>query len=126
MAKWAHDDMLDTALQYIRNNAKSICVLTAQPTLLSECVAATVLAFTTLNTAMTIQDGVVSGRRITIPIAATVAVNATGVASHVAIYSTVTGSSGLHYVTQCSTQALTSTSNQVTIPAWNIEIADPS
>jgi hypothetical protein len=126
MAKWTNDALLDTALQYIRNNVKKICVLTAQPTLLSECSAATVLAVTTVNTAMTIQDGVVSGRRITIPICATVAVATTGVATHVALYSTVGGSSGLHYVTQCSTQALTSTSNQVTIPAWNIEIADPS
>lgn len=126
MAKWCNDAMLDTALQYIRNNAKKICVLTAQPTLLTECTAATVLAMTTLNTAMTIGDGDVSGRKITIPQAATVAVQTTGVASHVALYSSAAGSSGLHYITQCSTQALTSTSNQVTIPAWDIEIADPS
>lgn len=126
MAKWSNDAMLDTALQYIRNNVKKTCVLTAQPTLRAHCTAATVLALTTISTTMTIGNGDLSGRKITIPQAATIAVNATGVASHVALYSTVAGSTGLHYVTQCSTQALTSTSNQVTIPAWDIEIADPS
>ena len=125
MAKYQNDSMLDAALDWIKTNVKATCVLTAQPTLLSECSASTHLAVAALTTAsFTLGNGDVSGRKVTIAAQTTIAVTSTGVASHVALYSTVAASSGLHYVTICTTQVLGSTLNAVTIPAWDIEIAD--
>ena len=125
MAKYQNDSMLDAALDWIKTNVKKTCILTAQPTLLSECTASTSLAVAALTTAsFTLANGDVSGRKITVAAQTTIAVTSTGVASHVALFSSAVGSSGLHYVTVCTTQVLGSTANQVTIPAWDIEIAD--
>jgi hypothetical protein len=56
---------------------------------------------------------------------ATIAVSATGVADHIALFSTG-ASAVLYYVTECATQALPSTANTVTINSWTIRIADPT
>jgi len=52
---------------------------------------------------------------------ATITVDSSGSAQHVALCSSDT----LLYVTTCTAQQLTQ-GNTVTIPAWDIEIADPS
>ncbi|MBW2092261.1 MAG: hypothetical protein JRI34_09100 [Deltaproteobacteria bacterium] len=50
-------------------------------------------------------------------------VDASGTAQHVAICDSV--NSKLLYVTTCTGQALIA-GNKVTVPAWDIEVADPT
>ena len=127
MAKWANDNFMDASLTWLQDNGKKQCVLTAQPTLLSQCTASTVLAIVALTTgSFSLANGDASGRKITIAQQATLAVQSTGDASHIAIFSTAAGSSGLHYITTCSAVTLASTNDKVTIPAWDIEVSDPS
>lgn len=67
----------------------------------------------------TIADGDASGRKVTVSQQTDVPVDNTGTATHVVI------SDGTDiYVTTCASQALTA-GNTVTIPAYDIEIADP-
>lgn len=122
MAKTVHDDVLHGAFNILRENAKSMSVCAGQPA--NAAAASSGLAIVAVSSDdFTIADSSVSGRKVTIAQKATIAVATTGVADHVALYSTVTNK--IYYITTCSSQALTSTSNTVTIPAWDITIADP-
>lgn len=67
--------------------------------------------------------GDTSGRKITSNQHSAITVDASGDAQHVALCDSAT--SKLLYVTTCTTQTLAS-GNTVTIPVWDIEIADPS
>ena len=66
-------------------------------------------------------NGDTNGRKTTINQQAAIAVDSSGDATHIAL---CTGAA-LLYVTTCTTQTLTS-GNTVTVPAWDIEIADPT
>jgi len=71
----------------------------------------------------TIADGDSSGRKLTVTAQSGVSVTATGTATHVVLADDV--GSELLYVTTCTSQALTS-GGSVDVPAFDIEIADPS
>lgn len=123
MAKFCNSTVLDAGLKVITENAVRISVCSAQPTDVTEASATYMLAVNTLTSASyTFAAGDVSGRKITVAQQASIAVASTGVGSHIGLYSTVSGV--LYYVTQCTTQALASTANKVTIPAWDIELRD--
>lgn len=65
-------------------------------------------------------DGDTSGRKVTVAQQSSVTIDTSGTATHVVI------SDGTDiYVTTCTSQVLTS-GGTVTIPAWDIEIADPT
>lgn len=126
MAKTVNDDVLDAALNYVKNNGDQLLICNAQPTTYTE-------AYTTYNLARkTIAgtdytgpaNGDVSGRKITVNAESAVSVLASGTAIYVAIGKS-TATSALLYVTTCTSQVLTS-GNTVNIPAWDIEILDPS
>lgn len=125
MAKWANDNMMDAALDYVATgNIMTVC--SAQPTTRTEAVTTYALADIALtpgdgNGDFTIANGDVSGRKLTITQQADVNIDADGTATHVAICD----GTNLLYVTTCTSQALTS-GNTVTFPAWDIEVADPS
>lgn len=122
MAKFANDDIMDAALNIIKNNANIITVCSAQPTTRTEAITTFALADVAVTTAaFTLANGDVSGRKLTVAQQAGVPVDATGTANHVAICD----ATRLLYVTTCTSQALTA-GNTVTMPAWDIEIADPS
>jgi hypothetical protein len=126
MGKSVHDNVLDAALNYIKTNATRIAVNTTEPaTYAAATSGATCLAIKTISssdyTGPANGDG--NGRKITVNQAATVSVATTGTASHVSLSDSV--NSALLYVTTCSAQGLTS-GNTVTVPAWDIEIADPT
>lgn len=124
MAKAVHDDVLDAALNYIKNNCAKITVCSAQPTTYAEGNADFALADVAVDSSdFTNANGDTSGRKLTIGAQLTVPVDANGTATHIALLDTA--NSKLLYVTTCSSQVLTS-GNEVNLPAWDIEIADPS
>jgi hypothetical protein len=132
MAKSAHNDVMDGALNVVKNNATRLCVCSAEPTTYAEATTTYdggaskyKLAIKTITSSDFTgpADGDTNGRKLTVNQAATLSVEASASATHVALCDSA--NSKLLYVTTCTSQALTS-GNTVTVPAWDIEIADPS
>lgn len=124
MAKWQNDTILDQALNYIKNNVTQEVVCSQQPATYAEATGTYKLALKTGLTSGAFTgpvDGDTSGRKITVNQQATITVDGSGNATHIALCS----GSVLLYVTTCTSQLLTA-GNTVTIPAWDIEIADPT
>jgi len=126
MAKWANDNVMDAALDYIAT-ADRLFVCKDQPSDYADAASTEDLATVTLtagdgNGDYTIADDT-SGRKVTIAEQATITVDHTGTATHIALG--IAGSSTLVYVTTCTSQALTA-GNTVTVPAWKIGIGDPT
>jgi hypothetical protein len=125
MPKVAPDAVMDAALDYIdQADVLRVCsTLDSSPTH-AEIVTATLASVAiTPDTDFTKADGDTSGRKVTVAAKSGVSVTASGDANHIAL--TTTSGSVVRYVTTCTTQTLTS-GNTVNIPAWDIEIADPS
>lgn len=122
MAKTVHDDVLDGAFDVL-DQADLMTVCSAQPTTRTEAVATYALADVAMvpNTDYTKANGDTSGRKVTVAAKSSVPVDVTGTAIYVAIVD----ATRLLYVTTCTSQALTS-GNTVNIPAWKVEIADPT
>lgn len=125
MAKSVHDDVLDAALNYIKNNATRICVCSTQPTTYTEAITTYKLAIKTITSADFTgpSDGDTNGRKVRSNQHSAITVDASGDAQHVALADSAL--SKLLYVTTCTLQALTA-GNTVTVPVWDIEIADPT
>jgi hypothetical protein len=124
MAKWQNDLILDTALDYIKNNVTQEAVCSAQPTTYAEATSTYKLALKTGLTSGSFTgptNGDTNGRKLTVNQQASINVDASGDATHVALCSGTV----LLYVTTCTTQTLTS-GNTVTVPNWDIEISDAS
>lgn len=128
MAKFQDDQMLNVALSAIADNVTLITVCSGQPTTYAAATSAVSgangfeVARTVVSGAdFTIADGDSSGRKVTIGQQTSLTVSATGGANHIALCSQA--SSRLWYVTTATSQNLTS-GNQLTINAWDIEIAD--
>ena len=127
MAKWQNDLMLDAAFNWLKSDATyaatKLHVCSDQPTTFAEANAAYMLAQVTIDSSDFTgpADGDISGRKITVNQQADVEVLTTGTATHIAL----TNADTLLYVTTCTSQSLTD-GNIVTVPAWDIEIADAS
>ena len=126
MGKLASDATIDGGLDYIAANAKKVFVCTtAAITDYTEASATynltTGKAVTSTHFTKANSTGAGGGRKITIAQQSSLSVSTSGTAGHVA----VTSSNALLYVTTCTTQALTS-GNKVTIPAWRVDISDPT
>ena len=126
MAKSCSTIILNACATIIRDNAQKVAICTSVSTNTVASVQANLLAETTLttgaSTSYTIGPGDVSGVKITITSQASIAVASTGVAQRIALYSSV--SNVVYAITECTTQALTSTLNKVTIPAFDVEFQD--
>jgi hypothetical protein len=125
MPKVAPDAVMDAAFDYIdQADVLRVCsTLDSSPTH-AEIVTATLASVAiTPDTDFTKADGDTSGRKVTVAAKSGVSVTASGDANHIAL--TTTSGSVVRYVTTCTTQTLTS-GNTVNIPAWDIEINDPS
>jgi len=122
MGKMVANAVLDAALNYIKNNAILLVVCKDTPTDYANATGTHDLADVAIEAAdMTLADGTVSGRKLTISEQASITINHSGAATHIALCS----SDELLYVTTCTSQQLTA-ANTVTVPAWRIEIADPT
>lgn len=126
MAKTVHDDVLDGALNILKNNVTRQTACSAQPTTYTEGNATYALADITVDsTDFTNANGDTNGRKTTIGAQAGVLIDTSGTATHIALLDVT--NSKLLYVTTCTSQALTANgSNTVNFPAWDIELADPT
>jgi hypothetical protein len=131
MAKMAPDAMIDAALAYVAaSDLVTVCQDT--PTTYANATdhadaGGTVLA----SHAMTVGDGNgdytiandTSGRKLTMTAQSGITILHSGTATHIAL--TLAAGTTLRYVTTCTSQALTA-GGTVDIPAWKINIADPT
>jgi hypothetical protein len=123
MGKAAPDATIDAMFDYI-DQCDIMHVCSAEPANYAG-IAAVSLADVALtpDTDFTKANGDTSGRKVTIAAKNGVSVDASGDATHIAIARAA--DSTLRYVTTCTTQTLTA-GNTVNIPAWKIEVADPT
>ena len=126
MAKTVHDDVLDGALNILKNNVTRQVACSAQPTTYTEGNATYALADVTLaSTDFTNANGDTSGRKTTVAAKSSVLIDTSGTATHIALLDVA--NSKLLYVTTCTSLALTANgTNTVNFPAWDIELADPA
>ena len=126
MAKIVHDDVLDGALNILKNNVTRQVACSAQPTTYTEGNATYALADATMASGdFTNANGDSSGRKTTVAAKSSILIDTSGTATHVALLDV--SNSKLLYVTTCTSQALTANgSNTVNFPAWDIEIGDPT
>lgn len=121
MAKRVHDAVLDGAFAVL-DDGTTMTVCSQEPTTRAEAVTTYMLASVAVAPAdFTVADGNASGRKCTIAQKTNVSITNSGMATHIAI----SDGTRLLYVTTCTSQALTA-GGTVTIPAWRVEIADPS
>lgn len=124
MGKAVHDDVLDGALNVIKNNCTRMTLCNAQPTTYTEANSTYALASVTMDSSdFTIADGDTSGRKLTVAAKNNVSISASGTSNHVALLDVT--NSKLLYVTTHTAQAVTA-GNVANIGSWKIEIADPS
>jgi hypothetical protein len=126
MEKFCSSLVLGAACTYIRDNVVKVAVCASLTTNTVANVQSNMLAETALttgaSTSWTIADSSVSGRKITMTAQSSIAIATTGTAKNIALYSSVSGQ--VYYVTNCTTQALVSTNNKVTIPAFSMHFYD--
>ncbi len=121
MAKAADDTVLDGTLNII-DNANRQVVTSAQPANFAG-IAAVALADVTMTAGSDYTDanGDTSGRKTTVAAKSAVTVDASGTATHTCLDDGTT----LLFVTTVTSQALTA-ANTVNIPAWKVEVGDPT
>lgn len=124
MSKWCNDNMIDAALNYIKNNSTLYTVCNAMPTTYAEAAVTYKLADTVITSSDFTgpANGDVSGRKVTINEKNNVLVDSSGIAAFLALCKASSGE--LLYVTECAAVTISAT-QQITIPAWDIEIYDP-
>ena len=123
MAKACSDNYMDAMLALI-DDADTLTVCSAQPANVAGIAAVTLAAVALTpgagNGDFTLANGDTNGRKLTIAQQASISITASGDATHVVL------DDGTNlYVTTCTTQTLTS-GGTVTVPAFDIEVADPS
>jgi hypothetical protein len=125
MAKSVHDDVLDGALNVVKNNATRLCVCANQPTTYAEATSTYKLAIKTISSSDFTgpANGDTNGRKLTVNAANGLNVDAGGDAQHIALADVA--NSKLLYVTTCTLKTL-ALNDSVNVPAWDIEIADPT
>lgn len=131
MGKSCHANVLDAALQYLEDNVDWISVCEGEPTTYEHAhsnkgiATGKVLASsaTPSFTGPVAGDGGASSRKTAVDEEATITVDESGDADHIALCDV--GNTLLLYVTTCTLQALVA-ANTVTIPTWDIEIGTPT
>lgn len=129
MGKLVHNDVLDAALNIIKNDCNKIAFCQGQPASYAEANTAlgsggkSLANVAAVSGDFTLADGDTSGRKLTSAAKNAVTVTDSGSGDHIAYLDTV--GSRLLYATTCPTRAVTA-GDAVNIPGWKIEIADPS
>jgi hypothetical protein len=113
---------MDAALDEVATSVKlRVCSGSSSPADRAAAISATLAEVTIDSGDFSKANGDSSGRKTTVAQQANIDIDASGDATCV----TLDDGTVLQYVTTCTTQALTS-GGTVTVPAWDIEIADPS
>jgi hypothetical protein len=124
MAKFAHSDVIDGALNVIKNNCTRMTLCSAQPTTYTEGNATFMLGSVTMASGdFTVANGDTSGRKITVAAKTSIPVTNAGTGTHVALLDVT--NSKLLFVTTCTSQAV-SGGGTFDIGSWKDEIASPS
>jgi hypothetical protein len=126
MGKTVHDDVLDGALNIIKNNCAKQTACSSEPTTYTQSITTYMLAEVTMASGdFTAADGDTSGRKLTTAAKSGVTITNSGTATHIAQVDVT--NSKLLGVTTCTPLALTAGGgNTVNFPAWKREIADPA
>lgn len=120
--KWANDAVMDAALDKIATcTMLRVCSGTSSPADRAAAVTATLASVAVDSGDFAKANGDTNGRKITIAQQANVSITSSGDATCV----TLDDGTTLQYVTTTTSQALTS-GGTVTVPAWDVEFADPS
>lgn len=121
MAKWANDQLMDDALNYIKTKSTIVSICSAQPANNAEALSTYALGTVATETAnLTLGDDT-SGRKVTHS-AATIVVGTSGTVDHIAF----TGSGTLLFVGTCAPTAVTA-AGTVVLSAWDVDsISDPT
>jgi hypothetical protein len=122
MSAFVHDDILDGALNVIKNGATQISVCSGTPTTYTEAVITNTLVIKSGLTSIDFTGPVddLDGRKLTVNLQSLLAVINTGTAQSVCLCDST---SKLLYVVTCMDLYL-SGGNTVTIPAWDIIITN--
>jgi len=124
MAKFTHSDVLDGALNIIKNNSTRLIACSAQPTTYAEATSTYELADVTVSSSdYTITNGDTSGRKLTRAAKSAVPVDVSGTVTHIAEVD-VTNSKLLN-VTTTASQGV-SFGGTVDIGSFKNEIAAPA
>jgi hypothetical protein len=131
MAMWATSQFYERGFIWLSSNMTRMLVNTTQPADGSSAVNDLLAGTSTGAAAMATTDfsistGDVSGYKITVGTGSpfsNLPVPSSGTATHISLISSA--SSSLGYVTTCNSKSLT-TSDTVTIPAWDIELRAPT
>jgi hypothetical protein len=121
---YVHDDVLDAALNYIKNNATRLSVCSTEPTTYAQATSTYMLAMKTISSTDfgSPANGSVSGRKIAVNAQDNVTISASGDGQYVALCDAAT--SKLLYVTTCTLKEL-ALGNNVNFPSWPVELEDP-
>jgi hypothetical protein len=123
MAKSLSDATLDGLLDKIAL-ATILCVCNAEPTTYTELTSTFKLADVVVDSGdFTKANGDTNGRKVTVGAQSAVTIDTSGTATHVG-FGTTSGSVFIG-TTTCTSQALTA-AGTVDIPAFKIEVADPT
>lgn len=123
MAKAAPDATIDSMFDYI-DQSTIMHVCSGQPANYAGIAAVSLADVAmTADTDYTKADGDTNGRKVTVAAKNGVNVDNSGTATHVVLARVA--DTTLRYVTTCTSQVLTA-GNTVNIPAWDIEVADPT
>ena len=125
MAKAASSIVLNGSLDILRLQATKMTACAGQPANSCQASSANMLASVALTTASDIALSGASSRIGTVAAKSGVTITNTGVADHIAIFSTVTASSLVLFVTTCSSQSLSS-GGTVDFPAWTVSLEQPA
>lgn len=124
MAKSVHDDVLDGALNIIKNNCTRMVACSAEPTTYTQGNATYALADVTVAAGdFTAANGDTSGRKLTVAAKSAVTVDAGGTVTHVCLLDVA--NSKLLYVTTTTSTAV-ALAGTVDFGSWKVEIADPT
>jgi hypothetical protein len=132
VGKWSNDGVMDAALSYVKTNGKKMYVCTTAissasvPNYTKITVSAALTGAISMASlaSVSLAAGDTSGRKLTVPQKASVAVTASGTAARICLVNS-SGSGTVTYITTCTSQSLTS-GNTVTVPPWDLEVRDPS
>ena len=126
MAKTVHNDVLDAALNYIKNNCNKMVACSQQPTTFTEANSTYALADVSMSSSDFTgpADGDTSGRKITVNAKSNVPVDVQGDPAVIVLLDTV--NSKILYTTDEGSSQTIYVGNNANFPAWDIELADPA
>ena len=130
MGMWASSDFFKASLNHLTSQVGRITVCTTRPATVAEAwnVSTGLICLARSSGAsVSAPASTTNGWTVKSTQVASITVSNSGVADHVALLSVGATSDGISllYVTTCTAKSLT-TSDTVTIPSFNIRIADPT